>query len=359
MAIDIYSTHTLLESVRQLAPLTTFLQDRYFPTNPATDIFTTDDVLIEFQNGSKKAAPFVAPRKGGVTITRDGYYMKSFAPAYIAPQRTLTIDELKKRRFGEALYPTLTPAQRQAAIMLQDMDDMRVMIKRRKEAMAAEVIFTNGCIMHEYIDDLHNFEEKEIRFYDGEVSSGQFVPIKPWDTTEESGKQIINDLHSMIRMQTSRGLPATEALVAPDVADTLTNNEYILKLLDNRNYNIGGIDPTTLPSGATKLGRINVKGRMIDILSYEETYTDVDGTVKPFVPAGMVAVGAPAAGHTVHGAITQMEQSDREFHTYAGTEVPKYISDAANDVRKLRLASAPLPVPHNANPFSVAKVLGE
>lgn len=358
MAFNIYDTHTLLTSVQQLAPIHTFLQDRYFPTNPATDIFATDDVLVEYKKGNKKAAPFVAPRKGGVTIMRDGYTMKSFTPAYIGIQRTLTIDELKKRRFGEALYPTLTPAQRQGVIMLQDLDEMRSMIKLRKEAMAGEVIFSNGCIMHEYVDDLHNFEEKEVRYYEGDNNPAVYIPSANWDTTEASGKKMFDDIHAMIRMLVTRGLPATEVLVAPDVADTILNNEYIIKLLDNRNYNIGGVDPETLPSGASKIARLNIKGHMMDFLCYEETYTDVDGTVKPYVPNGMIAVTAPAAGRTVYGAITQMEQADGEFHTYAGMDVPKYISDAANEVRKVRLASAPLPMPNNENPFITAKVLG-
>jgi len=357
MAFNIYDTHTLLASVQQLPPLHTFLLDRYFPTNPASDIFSTDDVLVEYKKGNKKASPFVAPRVGGITILRDGYTMKSFTPSYIAPKRPLTIDELKKRRFGEALYSQLTPEQRQCVIMLGDLDEMRAMNKRRKEAMAAEVIFTNGCIMQEYVDDLHNFDEKEVRFYDGEQNPAMYTPAANWDTTEASGKQMINDIAAMISMLVSRGLPATEVLVAPDVADVILANEWIIRLLDNRNYQIGGVDPATLPSGASKIARLNIKGRMIDFLCYEETYTEVDGTVKSYVPAGMIAVGAPAAGRTVYGAITQVEQSDGEFHTYTGVDVPKYISDATHNVREVQLSTAPLCMPNNENPFITAKVL--
>ena len=357
MAFNFYDTHTLLASVQQLPPLHSFLLDRYFPTNAASDIFSTDDVLVEYKKGSKKAAPFVAPRKGGVTILREGYTMKRFTPSYIAPKRPLSIDDLKKRGFGEALYSQLTPEQRQGVIMLGDLDELRCMNVRRKEAMAAEVIFNNACIMHEYVDDLHNFEEKEIFFYEGEQNPALYTPSANWDTTEESGKQIINDLAAMISMLTSRGLPAADLLVAPDVADVLLANEWIIRLLDNRNYNIGGIDPTTLPAGVAKIARLNVKGRMLDVLCYEETYTEVDGTVKPYVPAGMVAVGAPSAGRTVYGAVTQVEQSDGEFHTYAGVDVPKYISDATHNVRELTLTTAPLCMPNNENPFTVAKVL--
>lgn len=58
-----------------------------------------------FLLGGGEASPFVAPRKGGITILRDGYTMRRFTPSYIAPKRPLTIDDLTKRGFGEALYP--------------------------------------------------------------------------------------------------------------------------------------------------------------------------------------------------------------------------------------------------------------
>lgn len=357
MALNFFDTHTLLASVQQLEPLHTFLLDRYFPTNSATDVFATDDVLVEYKKGSKKAAPFVAPRKGGITILRDGYTVKRFTPSYIAPKRTLTIDDLNKRGFGEALYSQLTPQQRQGVLMLRDLDELRTMNERRKEAMAAEVIFTNGCVMDEYVDDLHNFEEKEVRFYDGAQNPAVYTPSAYWSTTEASGKQILNDVAAMISMLTKRGLPATEVLVAPDVADVILANEWILKLLDNRHYEIGGVDPAVLPSGASKICRLNIKGRMIDFLSYEDTYTEIDGTVKPFIPQGMIAVCAPAAGRTIYGAVTQLEQADGEFHTYAGVNVPKYLSDARSNVRELILTSAPLCMPNNENPFITARVL--
>lgn len=357
MAFNIFDTHTLLASVQQLPPLHTFLLDRYFPTNAASDIFATNDVLVEYKKGHKKAAPFVAPRKGGITILRDGYTMKRFTPSYIAPKRPLTIDDLNKRGFGEALYTNLTPEQRQGVIMLGDLDELRAMNMRRKEAMAAQVIFTNACVMDEYVDDFNNFEEREVRFYDGEANPAVYTPSANWNTTEESGKQLINDVAAMISMLTSRGLPATEVLVAPDVADVILNNEWILKLLDIRNLSIGGVDPALLPAGASKIARLNIKGRMIDFLSYEDTFTEIDGTVHPFIPAGMIAVGAPAAGRTVYGAVTQVEQSDGEFHTYTGVDVPKYVSDATHNVREVTLTTAPLCMPNNENPFISAKVL--
>ena len=39
MAIDFLNTYQLLQAVKEQPPMSTFLRDRYFPTNDATDIF--------------------------------------------------------------------------------------------------------------------------------------------------------------------------------------------------------------------------------------------------------------------------------------------------------------------------------
>ena len=44
MALNFFDTHTLLASVREITPARSFLLDRYFPTNTASDVFTTTDV---------------------------------------------------------------------------------------------------------------------------------------------------------------------------------------------------------------------------------------------------------------------------------------------------------------------------
>ena len=79
--------------------------------------------------------------------------------------------------------------------------------------------------------------------------------------------------------------------------------------------------------------------------------------MKPFIPQGMIAVGAPGAGRTIYGAVTQLEQTDGAFHTYAASRVPKYTADAEGEVRKLKLSAKPLLVPNNKAPWISADVL--
>lgn len=354
MAFDFYTTHTLLMAVQQLTPPSSFLRNRYFPTNDATDIFKSEDVLIEYRDGDKKLAPFVAPRKGGVTMMRRGYHMERFTPPNIAPKRTLTIDDLKKRGFGEALLPTMTPAQRENALVLKDLQEMGESITRREEAMAAEVMLTNGCIMKHIADDVTKEDEMEIRFYDGAVNPAQYTPAVKWD---QENNAILADFGAMARMLTQNGLRAADFVCNPDVADTIVNDPVIQKLLDNRRYELGTVQPETLTNGAAVMCVLNVNGRLISVISYDETYTDASGKDQPYIPSGKGILTAPGAGRTLYGAVTQMEQSDKEFHTYAARRVPKYLANPDNDTREIKNTSRPLLIPNHKNPFIVIDAL--
>lgn len=354
MPFNFFDTHNLLMAVEQLTPPTSFLRDRYFPTNDASDVFSTNDVLVEYKDGSKRVAPFVAPRKGGVTILRSGYEVQRFEPPFIAPRRMLTIDDLNKRGFGEALLSQLTPEQRQRALILKDVQELSDMITRREEAMAAEVMQTNACVMKHIADDADVADEKHIQFYTGS-NEAVYTPSGNW-SKDYTG--IGADLTAMARLLTKRGLPATELVVGADAADAVLGNAEIQKLLDIKHYNAGRIDPATLPNGAAHIATLNVKGRLIDIICYDEEYTDQDGTVKSYIDPKTVILTAPAAGRTLYGAVSQVEQADGLFHTYTGKRIPKYLSNAQGNTRSLTLSACPLLIPNNKNPFIVAKVLG-
>jgi len=354
MALDIYKTHTLLAAIEEVPLLHTFLRDRYFPTDLQRDVFATNSVLIEYKEGNKKLAPFVAPRKGGITITRSGSYLESYEPPYIAPRRMLTIDDYSKRGYGEAIFSTLTPQEREFNYIMTDETELDTMISRREEAMAAETLISNGCIMKHYADDLMTVvEEKELRFYDGVNNPAIYTTAVNWNLP---GNKILDDMAAMISLLTSRGLGATEMLVAPDVASTILNDPTIQKLLDINNFDIGGINPELLPVGVARIARLNVKGRMIDILCYEDTYEDDFGATKQFIPAGHVVVLTAAVGRTLYGAVTQLEQRDNKTYTYTGRRVPKYLANAENNTRTLTLTSCPLMIPNQKTSWITSKV---
>ena len=351
MPIDIYSTYYMLMSVREMPPVQTFFLSRYFPTNAATDLFSTNEVLVEYKDGSKKMAPFVVPRAGGVSILRDGFETWKFEPPNIAPSRPLNIDELQKRNFGEALYSQQTPAQRESFLLMDDMEELGKRITRREEWMAIQTILNNGCVMRHISDKADKYEEKEVRFYLEDSNPAVYTPYDEWDDTDGN---FFSDVAAMANILVDRGLSATDLVVSADVGDFILNLEKVQKLLDLRNYNVGSIEPRKLPEGTVSLGTLNFSGHLLDILVNRETYEDDSGSTQKYLPNGTAMVLAPNCGRTLYGAVTQME-SDESFHTYMGKRIPKYDADKKHNSREVVLTSKPLCMPNNKNPWVVAK----
>ena len=352
----LYSTHTFIGAIEDVTPPVTFLRDRYFPTVDDVDIFASDDILVEYKEGSKRLAPFVHPRKGGKNVARNGSTVSRYTPPLIAPSRSLTIDDLKRKNFAEAIFSKMTPEERAQAFALKDAIELRELIDRREEAMSAEVMLTNSCTMKSVEDE--NGEKvvitDDVVFYSEESNPAAYTPTLPWNS---GSPHVISDLEIMARMLTKRGLAVADLVCSPDVSDVIINDDEIQKLLDIKNYAIGRVQPEQLSDGAAIIANLTILGRNINIISYDESYTDDDGEDKLYIPSGYCVLTAPAAGHTLYGAVSQMEQNDNEWHTYANKRVPKFYANAKENVRELTVSARPLPAPKRKNCFISAKVL--
>lgn len=352
--MGIYDTTTMLAGVRKMMPLARWFANRYFPDGT---VFPTKKVLIEYKKGNKKMAPFVIPRKGGITVEREGYTSMEYVPPYIAPQRALTIDDLNAKGFGESLYTTKTPQQRQAEVLGEDLSELSDMIDRRHEWMCREIILKGEVIMKHYAEKygVGTPVEKVLRFYESAFEN-EYTPTINWG---KAGCDIYGDLESMVEMLVNVGCPATDLNMSADAYREFLKDTTIKELLNNRRMELGHINPKELPNGVTYAGTIVVFGKTLDIFIYAEQFEDEDGVVKSFMPSGTVFIGAPGMGETIYGAISQLEDYDGQFHTYEDKKVPKYLSDSRNEVREVRLASAPIPKPVDVNAWVVASVIGE
>ena len=348
MALNYTDTAVLLAAYKQQKAPNTFLQNRYFPDGTT---FTTAQVLVEYKDGNQKLAPFVSPEVGGKVVRRDGYEANAYKPAFIAPKRALTIDNLTQKGFGEALYGELEPDERALKITTDDMTEMDEMIVRRHEQMCAQVLQENALTMNHYGDDNKLIETKKIEYFNGQNDAVYDAAVK-WDAADVD---ILSEVSAIAKILTQRGLPATDVIMGSEAADAFLNNEKIQKLLDNRNYNIGVVDPTENYPEAVFLGQINCKGRKMNFIQYDATYEGEDGKDTPYIDPKTIIVTAPGCGVTNYGAITQINFGELNFTTYAEKRVPLY--GVKDQVRELALRTAPLVQPKHKNAFIKAVVL--
>ena len=348
MALNYTDTAVLLAAYKEQKAPNTFLQNRYFPDGT---VFTTAQVLVEYKDGNQKLAPFVSPEIGGKVVRRDGYEANAYKPALIAPKRALTIDNLTQKGFGEALYGELTPEERALKITADDLTEMDEMIVRRHEQMCAQVLQENALTMNHYGDDNKLVETKKIEYFNG-VNEAVYTSSAKWNTADAD---IVGEVAAIAKILTKRGLPATDVILGSEAADAFLNNEKIQKLLDNRNYNIGSVDPTENYPEATFLGVINCKGRKMNFIQYDATYEDEKGVDTPYIDPKTIIVTAPNCGVTNYGAISQINFGEQMPRTHAEKRVP--LHEVNGQVREVALRSAPLVQPRHKNAFIKATVL--
>ena len=349
--LNFFDNYVLMAITEEIVPQASFFRDRYFPTG-AEDIFAADKVLTEYMKGDRKMACFVAPRVGDIPVDRRGYEIHEYQPASIAPSRLLTLDDLRKRGFGEALFNGSTPAERAAKLQLKDLSELDVRIARREEWMAVQTMINNGCTIQEYLDANTVGESRIIKFYDNATEHTYTVANK-WDT---ANGDIFGDVQAMCTMLSNRGLPAADLVLGTDAASAILDNEKVQSLLDkNSGIIIGEIRQQLSPyPGVVYMGTLNFGGFMLNLISVNETFVNDSNVTEKYFPATSAMVTAPGCGHMMYGQISQIDYGATDYKTYAAKRVSKFVLDQDKDTRKLRLGARPLAAPKNYCPYIYA-----
>ncbi len=349
--LDIFSSYTMLATLELVKPETLFFSSRYFPTG-AGDIFNSDKVLVEYTKGDRKMAPFVSERIGAVPVERRGYEIREFAPAHIGVSRTLTLDDLKKRGFGEALYSNTKPAERALRMQLEDMTDLNKRISRREEWMSVQTMINNACPVQEMFDAKTVGEEKLVQFFGSESSEHIYTVANMWNSKDGN---ITGDVYVMCEQLAGRGLNAVDLVIGSDVADVFYDDPVIARMIDkNSGINFGMINEQIVYPGVSQIGPLNFRGHWLTIYVVSTSYEDENGVTRPYFPKNSAMVTYPNCGHKMYGRITQMPYGSIDYKTIAAKRVPKLIVDNANDTRALSLKTRPLTAPRTYCPYIYA-----
>ncbi|WP_404427298.1 major capsid protein [Ureibacillus chungkukjangi] len=345
-----YNTKTMLPAVQVMPHVPSFLRDTFFPrVNDKT--FVTESVEFDYKKGRRKMAPFVAPRVGGVTVSREGFQTKSLKPLRIAPQRILTIDDISSRGLGENLYSQKTPAQRALDLLADDMVELGGEIDRREEWMAAQILFTGKVIAKGYADNtLTTVIEEEIDYgFDGfETLSG----LDMW--TDEGSNPYEYLRNRRLDVLKKSGIAPNIAIFGEDAYKAWMQNPKVVALFDKLNITLGQIQPSVKSDQVTFVGKLPELN--IEIYLYNDWYIDENGNELPFVPADKIVMGHTNLGGYVFGAVTQLEQGG-SYVTYEAARVPKFWNELGNDAKMARLTSRPVPHPNNVDSWFVATVV--
>lgn len=350
MAINLYETRMMLQAIERSLPAQTFLRDTFFPS---IQTFVTEKVDVDIKKGKRKMAPFVARRRGGITVDRGGFSTETYTTPYIAPQRAITVDDIMNRGLGENIYSTRTPQERAQELLAKDIAELDEMITRREEWMCRELLLNGVVTIKGWVDRIDGGAD-----YVEDVIDFQFTNVETlaggdaWDQTTSKKIDDLKRIRLSIIQKTGKN--PNVIIMANNVVDLFLSDEDVRTLFDIRNITLGSIQPRIQMDGVTYVGTLNALG--LEIYTYDEWFLDDDGTEKPMIPDDHLIMASTGLGTRLYGAVTQMEEADGQFHTYEGTRVPRVWSDINNDVKMIRLASRPLPKPEDVDSWYVLKV---
>lgn len=336
-----YTTRELLQALELRKPLRTLFCN-FFPTS---NTHIAEILEFDVKKGKRVMAPFVAPRKGGKIIKREGFNTKTLRTPRIAPERILTIDDIDKRGFGENIYSNKTPEQRSNELFAKDMTDLEETIQRRKEWMARQIIL-EGKI------DVQDVEEGvDIQIDFGFTNTETLAGGAKWDTDTSKPLEDLKRWRRAVIKQT--GKAPTICIMGTKAFDQFMANKAIQRAFDLKNFLVGKIEPRVVDPSLTYGGRLTELD--LDIYSYDEWFIDDDGVEKPMLPENKILLLPDEIGSFEYGAVTQMESG--QFVTYAAEVVPKTWNDEKNEVKMLRMTSRPIPKPIDVDSWYVATVV--
>jgi Phage major capsid protein E len=343
--IDIFAPAVLNRVVQDLKAIVRppFLLDRYF--GEAVNSMTEEiyfDVLI----GKPRLSPFVSPLVEGMIVEGLGYTTNSFRPAYIKDKRVFEDGKPARRSPGQPIAgPINLLQQREQNVAIQSADQI-VMLNRRLEWMASEVLRTGTVTItgEKYPTTLIDFGRDA-------ALSVELLTTARWN---DSGPDILGNLETWAGLiRDKSGANPIDVIMAQNVWNVFRANADVKELL-SRYLNLSPDTSFDVGPSEQRLGFTD-KGTIGDFHVYihHDVYVDDNGASQKYLPDNYVLVVAQEVeGVRCFGAIKDEKAGFQPLDYFSKSWT---MEDPA--VRFLMLQSAPLVVPFRPNASLGVKVM--
>jgi len=333
----------MLAALRQVATPRRFFHSTFFPRVVS---HTTKSVELDIYKGKRRVAAYVNPILAGRVVEREGFETYEVKPAYTKEKIPTRVADTQTRSFGENIYEASTPAQRAAELLGQDLATLDERIVRLEEKMCAEALITGKVVVKgDGWDSLVSF---------GYEAGKNLITLSGTSLWSNSASDPMRDLDNWRRMIVQRcGLQPTHCITGSEAAWAIIDNPKVKERLDIRRYEMGQINPASMPDGISYYGDLMLPSGIVSLYSYDEWYTDpVTGEDIPLMPADKVLLGSTNARGAFHYGLIQNMHS-----LQAASRFPYSWVEEDGSARWVQLESAPMPNLYQVDAFLVATVL--
>lgn len=349
MAIDLFSTRTMLQMVEDRRRASTWLRDTFFGNVQA---FETKYVDYDYEETSQELAQFSSPRIGGTEVTREGFKTYTVTPPELAPLRVTDAEDLLTRLPGEHIYNQRSPQERAAEQLGRDLAKLDDIISRREEWMCAEALLTGGIT-------IQGAGVNDEALYWSTRNGGTGDPFKALTGTaawsDAANATPLTDLHDAAReIIKGSGINPSMAVLGADALDALINTDQVQKYLENRRVDFGNLAwPEALPNGVRYWGHL----AGLDIFTYEQYYVE-NGVEAPIFDPEKVLIGSSEVPTMMAYGACSIFAEGQAPQIYAAPRVPDSYCQRKNPAgRIVQIKSRPLPVIQQKRGFYVLQAI--
>lgn len=357
MPVDIFDPRVLNKVVDNKQDKTTFLVDKFFP---GVQVAEEETIMFDTTGDRKLVTPFVSPLHEGRLVAELGYNTQSFRPAYLKDKRLFDPNKYFRRRPGETIGGSLTPAQRLQQSVSANIDEQLTMMAGRFEVMAGEALRLGQVTVsgERYPTTVVNFGR---RAQNRVVKTGAARWTTDGSATLQAGVSPVADIeYEAQELSDATGVMPTDVIMGPKAWALLKKDLLSASYKD-------AFDQTLDNAGLTEIDRTYVnqprdgvvyRGRFgyLKFWTYTGTYTNPEdnSTITVLGDFEVLIGGAGEAGvdGVRHfGAIRDLEAGiqARQYYVKSWT-----VPDPS--ARYLLMQSAPLLVPYRPNRIKSIKV---
>lgn len=309
--------------------------------------FTTEKVDLDHIPNKTKIAAYCSPMIGASVDRAQGFSTSSFKPAYIKSKHSVNPNMTVKRLAGEDYALPKSPSERQAVLVMQNLEMEELAISDREELMCAEMILFGKTV----IDGTNVEEVTEIDTLRDADNSITLSGAAKWDAVDVETHDPSGDFEEW--SEASDGI--IDIAVMDKKAWALFKKFKAVKdALDTRRGSNSELETMCKDLGSA----VSYKGIYgdVSIVVVDEEYIDRDGTVKKDMPENTVLLGHTAArGVALYGAIQDLN-AQREGLDEAERFVRDWVEGNDPAIRYTKTESAPAMYVVDTNRFVTVKV---
>lgn len=347
-----YDIPTLLEIMEDLKEPSMYLYNQFTEEGQT---FDTEEVEVRTYKGNTPVAPYVSELLDGVRLMRAPGMAQTYKPATLKPARIITHVDIAVQTYKENVLNPLTPEQRAAQLLAQDIVDLKNSIDRAQIQQVVQLLFTGKITQKgEGVD-----QELDYDFQNKLTLSG----TDQWDHADSKPIEKLTEIRRLLMLQ---NVPTpTDVLGDFDSMVALVRHPDVLALADNGGFSIGNIDTTNLADGVTYHGYLRDPG--VHLWSYTGNYSVYDQSLnegkggfkeKEVMPKGNIVVyNRNQKFRWNYGSNLIMNTDSEDFQLVRGKYCPESWVERKPAARWLHIQSKPLLVPQNVNAWYVVKVL--